>query len=745
VPIARVLPLFAMTIFVSAWLLFQVQPMFAKMALPLLGGTPVVWNTALVFFQSALLLGYLYAHALSSRVPLPAQIAVHLALLAIAFVALPVAIGEVWRDPPDSMPIVWLIAVMAASVGLPFFALSANAPLLQSWFARTGHPAARDPYFLYAASNLGSMLALLAYPFVVEPNLVLADQSGAWTAGYGALTVLIAMCAFMVWRQREPSAATAAEPRGTIGWPDRARWIALAFVPSGLLVSATTLLATDVAAIPLMWIVPLALYLMSFVLVFARKPLLAGSWTRRAQAVLLCFAALTSMMGSFGTTFLVLALVLATLFATALVCHGELARRRPATGNLTEFYVWMSVGGILGSAFCALVAPLLFDRVVEYAALLVMAAFLRGTPFAIVTAPTRMFAVATLRVTAAPVVLGLAAGLPALAGAPAGVAHGATVVAAAAVLGFALISGRQAIRLGICLAVLAALGASFTTATGEKSWLHRERTYFATHQVLSLDHGRYVAIIHGNTIHGVQSTDPARRRDILGYFHADSGIGRVFRALDQTGRTPNTVAVLGMGAGALGCYRKPGQDWTFFEIDPAVIRIAKDTRWFHFMAECAPQARMVIGDGRLMIAREPAQRFDVIVVDAFSSDSIPVHLYTREAVQLYLQKLAPGGTLLLNVSNRYLDVEAAMAALVRDSGLAARILRSYPPEGAQHDRMRLGSIWIAMAPSEATLAPLTDALDRDEPSAWGRWRALAGRKSVHAWTDDYSNLIDLIR
>jgi len=744
------LALYAPTIFLSAWLLFQVQPMFAKMALPLLGGTSSVWNTALVFFQAALLLGYLYAHLITSRLTLRWQVGVHLAVLALAVVALPVAIGEGWRDPPETMPIPWLIALLTVSVGLPFFAVSANSPLLQGWFARTGHATARDPYFLYAASNLGSMLALLAYPFVIEPSLRLDGQSWLWTGAYAVLVALIGACALYVLR-RKPAAAPADEaesaPAPTVRWADRFRWLALAFVPSGLLVAATNFMTTDLAAIPLLWIVPLALYLLSFVLVFARKPLLAGPWTARVQAVLLCIAAVFATWSVPGATYYTLALVLATLFATSLVCHGELVRRRPAASRLTEFYVWMSLGGILGSAFCALLAPLIFDSVLEYAILIVVAGFLRpsfvhSVRDAVAPAFGGGLAAATLREASIPGIAALAVAGLAFQGDGSGTLELAvTFVVALFVVIVALGSVFRPVRFGMCLAVLVGLGVTLANA-GSQTSLHRERTFFATHQVLSVDDGRFVALSHGSTIHGAQAIDPARRRETIGYFHGQAGIGRMFGALQAAGRKMDEVGVLGLGAGTLACYAQPGQNWTFFEIDPAVIRIAKDPRFFHFLSDCTPKARLLVGDGRLLIARESAGRYDLIISDVFSSDSIPVHLYTREAIRTYFEKLKPDGLLLMNVTNRYINFEPALAALTRESGLSARIMRSYPTADAP--AMHFRSFWVAMARTEAVLAPLTDGFDAARPTAWGRWRALAERPGVRSWTDDYSNLIELI-
>jgi len=368
--VASPLLLFGSAIFLSAWLLFQVQPMFAKMALPLLGGAPAVWNTALVFFQAALLLGYVYAHFLGTRLSLKYQVIVHLALLAVAFIVLPVAVGTAWRDPPETMPMLWLVGLLAVSVGLPFFALSATSPLLQRWFGETGLDGSRDPYFLYGASNLGSLLALVAYPLLLEPSLALADQSNLWTFAYVVLAIVIGSAGcYALYRARQREGKEGVEgvrkieqpTHRVLGAPDwrmRLDWALFAFVPSGLLVAVTTLITTDLVAVPLFWVVPLTLYLSSFALVFARKPLIPDRWMIVAQSPLLVMAALMATWNATKYHYLVIALMLATLFVTAMVCHGRLVQRRPPTRYLTEFYVWMSLGGILGSAFAALIAPM---------------------------------------------------------------------------------------------------------------------------------------------------------------------------------------------------------------------------------------------------------------------------------------------------------------------------------------------------------------------------------------------------
>ena len=742
--------LFAPTIFLSAWLLFQVQPMFGKMALPLLGGAPSVWNTALVFFQAALLLGYLYAHWLGKHAPLRWQIAIHIALLAVAFVALPVAIGDYWRNPPEGMPILWLLALLTVSVGLPFFAVSANSPLLQGWFARTGHATAKDPYFLYAASNLGSMLALLSYPFLLEPSLALGGQSALWTAGFALLAVAIGVCG---WRTMTsaPAEAVRAEseaPAEPVSWRLKAHWVALAFVPSGLLVAVTSFMTTDLVAIPLLWIVPLALYLLSFVFVFARKPILRQGLIRPIHAVALCFAAFFATINLTGFTYSLIGLALVALFTTAMICHGALADRRPAAAHLTEFYVWMSLGGILGSAFAALVAPAIFTSVFEYPLLLVLAAFLRpqtDRTEAARPAPVRFgTASVMLRDVTFPVV-GMGAAIllsPAIAedkpDAVAAICFGLVLIF---LLVFAMLSSGRPLRFGLSILAIAAFGFQFSAAATSQANLHKERTFFGTYSVQTRDGGKTHLFGHGSTIHGAQFTDPARRLERNTYYHADAGIGRFLGALAAAGRSPERVGAVGLGVGELACYRRAPQDWTFFEIDAAVVRIAKNRRLFTFLTDCAPEARIVLGDGRLTLAKEPNGGFDLLVLDAFSSDSIPVHLLTREALRLYVSKTAKDGFILMHVSNRYLNLKPVVAALAKDAGLAARVLVSRPPQDGSASSAKYPSDWIALARDEAALAALTDAYDAAKPTVWGRWAGLEPRPGARVWTDDYSNVV----
>jgi SAM-dependent methyltransferase len=753
--------LFGSAIFLSAWLLFQIQPMFAKMALPLLGGAPAVWNTALVFFQAALLLGYVYAHFLGTRLPLKLQVIVHLAVLAVAFIALPVAVGAAWREPPETTPVAWLIGLLAVSVGLPFFALSATSPLLQRWFGETGHDAARDPYFLYGASNLGSLLALVAYPLLLEPGLALADQSALWTFAYVVLAIAIgATGCFALHRARRREGREGVESvrkierpthrvLGAPDWRVRLDWVMLAFVPSGLLVAVTTLITTDLVAVPLFWVIPLTLYLLSFTLVFARKPLIPDRWMIVAQAPLLVLAALMATWTATKYHYLVMGLMLASLFVTAMVCHGRLVQKRPPARHLTEFYVWMSLGGILGSAFAALLAPLLFSRVIELAILCAAAAFLRPRTDHTEEKKEARFPIAataiareiSFPVVSMAAVLTLAPRFEGENGATALLLLALVIIFA---IVFTMLSAGRPLRFGLCVIALAIFGMQFSN-TAAAHIVYRDRTFFGTHVIKRNAETGFLTFYHGSTLHGAQHMAPARYRERHTYYHAGSGMGRAYAALAAANKSPKRVGAIGLGAGEIACYRADGQDWTFFEIDPAVVRIAASGEWFRYLPECAPKARIVLGDGRLTLAREPAAAFDLLVLDAFASDSIPSHLVTREAFRLYFEKLAPDGVILVHISNRYIDLEPLLAALAADAKLAARLFDNDKGKRDPDWPYRYKSTWIALARSEARLKALTEDYDKAAPSTWGHWRALKARPGLRVWTDNYSNIVTLMK
>jgi hypothetical protein len=445
----------------------------------------------------------------------------------------------------------------------------------------------------------------------------------------------------------------------------------------------------------------------------------------------------------------VIAVLLATLFTTAMVCHRRLVQQRPHTRHLTEFYVWMSAGGILGSAFVALLGPLLFDHVIELSILCAAAAFLRPRTDHTDEKQSLDFplaASAILREISFPIVgltivLMLAPKFEKEGGATALLLLALIIVFT---IVFTIFSAGRPLRYGLCTIALAVFGVQFSSSWSS-TVVHRDRTFFGTHVLKRDAEPGYLTFVHGSTMHGAEHMSAGRLRDRNTYYHPGSGVGRVFAALAASGRTIQTVGAIGLGAGEIACYRGPGQDWTFFEIDPAVADIAASGKWFRFLPECAPSARIVLGDGRLTLAREPAGLFEVLVLDAFSSDSIPTHLVTREAFALYLEKLAPNGILLVHISNRYFDLEPVIAALARNAKLAARL---FDTDGAKKDPdhpLRFRSVWVALARDEAQLRTLTEAFDKSQPSPWGSWRALRERPGMRVWTDDYSNIVGVLR
>lgn len=720
------LAVFTLAVFLSAFLLFLVQPMFGKMVLPLLGGSPAVWNTCMLFFQAALLGGYLYAH-LSSRWTVRRQAVVHLALLVVAALALPVAVRDA-VPPGEGAPIPWLLGLMAMTVGAPFLVLAGTGVVLQRWFSRSGHPQAAEPYQLYAASNLGSALALVAYPFLMEPRMRLATQSGTWTAGYLVLGLLIAACAWRVWKTADAPASAApsteaeveAEARAAapVTLRERLVWTGLAFIPSSLLLAVTTYVTTDLSPVPLLWVLPLALYLFSFTLVFARRPPLKHAWMVAIHPSALAVAVLLLATGYVQKPAIAVPLHLLALFVISMTAHGELARRRPHARHLTEFYLWLSVGGVLGGVFNALVAPVVFDNVWEYPIVLTLAALARPWPTETMTLRRHLWA-----------------GIRAAAFAYALIYLGRTDTLSPAVfvvVGAVLINllnvglGKTPVWLMACIG--AALFARAYATLTEPGVLLAERTFFGRYKVMEYPmQGGFHVLRHGSTLHGAQSLDPARRREPLTYYLRNGPLGQIFyTTVLQEGR--RRVAVVGLGTGTTAAYAAEGDQWTFYEIDPGIETIARDTSYFSFLSDMPVEPRIVLGDARLQLART-SRTYDLILLDAFSSDAIPVHLMTLEALDTYLARLAPDGILAFHVSNRHLDLEPVVAALARERGLVARAGQG--PRGMR-DLYESNSTWIALARSETSLGPLASDV---------KWWTPRLREDVEPWTDDYSSLL----
>lgn len=680
---AFVVALFGGTLFLSAVLLFSVQPLFTKMVLPHLGGTPAVWSTAMVFFQAVLLAGYAYAHLLVRYAPRRAAPIIHAGMMALALLWLPIGLANGARPPTDGGQQLWLIGLFATTIGVPFFAVSASAPLLQAWFSDTGHAHGSDPYFLYGASNLGSFFTLLAYPVLIEPLLALGDQSRFWAAGYLALFLAIGACGLLARASRHAALSgdqlRAVAPLAPVTWAERARWMGLAFVPSALLIALTAHLSTNIAAVPFLWVLPLATFLLTFVLAFQRSPLIP----RRAVELLLPLSAIVAMLTyAFATPFGGLSGIAINLFAfliIALAWHNALAARRPRAAQLTEFYLCMSAGGVLGGAFTSLAAPVLFDQVIEYPLLLVLA-------FLVVPEARKL-----LRPRLA---------LPGLA--------------------------------------LLLLGLAALQASGRVEY--RDRSFFGVVSTQLSPDGAFRLLSHGTTIHGAQRLadlsalgTPGARPEPLAYYISGSPLAEGIELQQARRSAPLAVGVVGLGTGTLACYSKPGETWRFYEIDPAVISVATDPRRFTFLPACAPQAEIVPGDARLTLARESGRRFDVLVIDAFSSDSIPVHLLTREGLRLYAERVGPDGIVVLHISNRFLELASVVAANAAAEGLsAARRFDPGAPAGSVKPIFASDVVVLARDPSQ--IAPYLQA----------GWSPLRPRAGVAAWTDDYSNVVGAI-
>ena len=719
------LVMFGTAIFTSAFLLFWVQPLYSKMVLPLLGGSPSVWNTAMMFFQLTLLAGYGYVHLLTHRVAkLHWQVVIHCIVVIGGMCFLPFAVSPALQPPAGVWPVAWLVGLLAVSVGWPFFALSTSAPLLQAWFARGEHRLSGDPYFLYAASNLGSLMALVSFPVFLEPRLRLVTQSEFWAIGYGLLFLFLVSAGIYSARGSLNKPASGAIQIRPTGWPQRLTWIALAFVPSSLLLGVTTHITTDIASVPLFWVLPLALYLLSFVIAFSPRTLLKPEWTLKSQAacilVIVVLAVMELVFHKTGPVLITAGANLIAFFVTSVVCHTELAKRRPAVQRLTEFYLCMSIGGAAGGVFNAIVAPVLFSVDYEYYLALVAACGLRAFVGDQEKIQARDFVY--------PVLVGIVVALIAyflIDSESVDMAWRIAVLLPCALVIYSFSTRPLRFSLGVAAVTCAALAVQ-----GTVNVMTVERNFFGINKVKVIDDGRKIALIHGTTMHGVQFTDPRLWRTPLAYYARSGPVGQT---LALAGPRPS-VAVVGLGTGALACYRKPGENWTFFEIDGAVEKLARDVRYFHYLSECGGDTQVVLSDGRLSLNAAPDRQFDLVIVDAFSSDSIPMHLFTQQAVELYLRKLKPEGIILFHISNLYLDLAPVLTTIVRSVG-AAGMHQLYEPSPPEKAAGASGSEWMVIAAKKDELAFL--AGER-------RWRRPAAGRGA-PWTDDFSNIFQAIK
>ncbi len=881
---------FSLTLFVSATLLFLVQPMIGKMVLPRLGGTPAVWNTCMVFFQMILLVGYGYTHTLSTSLPTRRQLMLQGVLLFLPFLVLPFALGE-WAPPTESNPVLNVLWLLLGVVGLPFFVVSTSAPLLQKWFAHTGHPASKDPYFLYGASNLGSMLALVLYPTLVEPYWEVGEQATLWMFGYGAFVALVLGCAALVWwtgpagsaavealalpdplpalapeadtataiaagSPRKPRVQISTEPKAKeeAAAPDldritlgrRLRWIGLAAAPSSLMLGLTTYLTTDIAAIPFFWVLPLSLYLLTFILVFAKWPTV---WTGAPHTVVLTaqpFVLMLLVLKMTGhlsiSTWMEFTLHLAAFLLTTLMCHGELAKDRPSAKHLTEFYLWMSFGGMLGGMFNALVAPLVLKYgILEYGLAMAAACMLRPNLVADKEVPI----IPGDSKADQPTVVGyiLDYGMFLVIGAAALVCvylaeyHLPRDLAAYVKRPFViavccivvLTAFQRPLRFG--LSIMALFVAMLVYDRSTEGLVYIDRGFFGLLRVreVQVDHQlrdkygtgdeepkspwvrkTYRTLVHGGIDHGRQivkvvdaqmrsdeGLNRKIRRDPITYFHPLNGVGEAYAkfswpdhrlpaSLAGMGASPMSAfagllvdlhseppyAVLGLGTGILASYARPLQTMHFYEIDPLVrdLSLPKNGKEpvFTYVQDAKDRGanvEILMGDGRLKIKDAPDHYYHIISLDAFSSDAIPVHLLTKQAVELYMTKLADGGILIFNTTNRYVRIEPVLAAIAKELGYDCLACADYRYDEDPPDRY--GADWLVMQRRSgknyanggppidvrfkegerrprlhADGTPVTDANGTHLTAPrWERVTPLPGP----VWTDGYSNLLKIMR
>ena len=666
--------LHAATIFLSSLLLFLVQPLIARLILPWFGGTAAVWTTCMLFFQTALLAGYAYAHASNARLSPRTQALVHTLLLAAALALLPIAPNEHWKPLGDEEPVSHILLLLVATVGLPYFLLASTSPLLQAWFAR-GRPG-EDPYRLFAISNLGSLLALVGYPFVVEPYLGNQEQVWAWSGLFAAFALL---CGIVSWLASGANAAQPLERKEEAGAPSRsdyALWLALSATGSVMLLAVTNHITQNIASIPLLWLAPLTLYLLTFILAFEGRSLYRPAhWWLLALAAVGGMAWLLVDKDRQFDLWLQLGMYLAGLFVSCMFCHGELYRSRPQARFLTAFYLTVSAGGALGGLLVAVAAPLVFNGYFELGVGLLAVALLAAVRFAGLHLVVRL------------------ASLAVLAG--------------------------------------AAASAVYDGIKYQKDVTVSARNFYGVMRVKEYgtpgaeDHLR--RLLHGVILHGEQYLHESRRHTATTYYQVTSGVGASILSL--RGGTANRVGVIGLGTGTLAAYGREGDSYRFYDINPQVVTVAKSE--FTYLSDSGARIEIALGDARLNLEREAPQRFDVLAVDAFSSDSIPVHLITREALALYLRHMKPDGIVAFHVSNRFLDLVPVVARLAAEHGAHAVLVDE------ESDEERTTSTWVLVARDAEALErqEIVDA-GATEPETRDDWRT---------WTDDYSNLVQILK
>lgn len=683
---------FAIVTFFGAVLLFFMEPLIGKSLLPQYGGTPAVWNTCVLFFQAVLLLGYVYVHLLQRNLQIRAQVGVHSVVMLLALASLPFKFRVPSVESLES-PVVSLLYQLVLSVGFVFFLVSTTAPLMQTWYTTARIRA--NPYWLYVASNAGSLLGLLLYPLLIEAWLPLSAQCKVVSLSIICLCVLTGICAgFAVCasgREATPQAGetTLQIQSNPISTLTRWNWFILSACPSIMMMGVTTFLSAEIAPIPATWMLPLGIYLLSFMIAFAQPPQWFLALCSSGYVVLAVTVAISNnLMARADLKGIVLHSLLLLLGALAL--HGRLSSLRPNVEKLTEFYLWVSIGGVFGSLFSTILAPLVFNWLAEYP--LVIAGSLWLLPWPLLQIPS-------LRDRNIAMVF-------------------------------------QAMRFAIAAIVLTGLSWNIYFSDSSKLVIHRERSFFGSFHVVRGREGVMHQLVHGTTVHGMQiaGKEAIHRTLPLTYYFPTGPIGQIFQSIRGTPAL-QSVGIVGLGVGVLASYAEKKQEFTFYEIDPAIDRVARNPFLFSFLSDAearSSQIQVVIGDARLKLREAPDAKYGMLVLDAFTSDCVPVHLLTREAIREYLEKLKPEGILVFHISNNYVNLEPVLASAARDLGLVAFIQRDTRLSAEETRRGKSPSIWMMMSRSVDPLQPILKN---------GRWKASSAQQDVDTWTDEQSNLL----
>lgn len=718
--------IFSAATFLGSALLFLVQPMAAKMLLPVFGGSPAVWTAAMLFFQVALLGGYAYAHFSNQKWGAKNQSRLHLvgffliALLLMLTMNFEFIQSISSRFALSSFPAFAVGLILLCTVGLGYFIVASGSPTLQRWFSTTSDKDAKDPYFLYATSNIGSLLGLFAYPFLIEPNFGLSDQLKMWRFGFGCLLVLFGLCAVLVSKASVESPEPEAS-RFSIEWSRRLKWVFWSAVPSSALLGVTSYVSTNVAPIPLIWIVPLTLYLITFIVAFGKKQVVKSEMVGRILPLLLVPLAFTICLEASEPILVISGFNLVVFFLVALLGHTRLAEDRPEVRDLTEFYLWISIGGALGGAFNSLVAPLVFPTYFEYPLALGLACLIR--PSAKKLEWNREWSFLVVVIAFAVVATFKFSGMPP------GQLRSALAIGIPLVVTFALVERSAVFAVGM-ISIFAASQLLQIAAPGQV--LVTKRSFFGVHRVVN--NFNYRSLVHGTTTHGRQSLIPAKVDLPLTYYYPTGPVGSVMRG-SPISPAIKKVGLVGLGVGSLAAYGRPDQQFTFFEIDPEVLWIARDSGLYTFLKRGKANTDFVLGDARITLNKQPDNSYDVLILDAFSSDAIPTHLLTEQAIKMYRSKLKKGGFILFHISNRYLDLSPVLSITAGNCGFKAFENIDAPQSDEERQDGKEQSKWVLLAQDPGVRDLFYRPMD---------WVAIDTPQKLKPWTDDYTNILSAL-